>query len=110
MTLEKKIQRAGDGRTYPKAGQTCVVHYIGTLMDGTEFDNSRKNIHSPFEFKLGQGEVIKGWDVGVAQMSVGERSILKCSPDFGYGANGYPGCIPPNSTLLFDIELIAIRD
>ncbi|XP_071483186.1 peptidyl-prolyl cis-trans isomerase FKBP1A-like [Diadema setosum] len=110
MTLEKKIQRAGDGRTFPKSGQTCVVHYIGTLTDGREFDNSRRNIHSPFEFKIGHGEVIKGWDVGVAQMSLGERSILTCSPDFGYGSHGYPGCIPPNATLIFDIELIAIRD
>jgi len=98
----------GDGRTFPKTGQTVVVHYTGTFPDGKKFDSSRDR-GSPFKFKIGQGEVIKGWDEGVAQMSVGQRAKLTCSPDYAYGARGHPGAIPPNATLIFDVELIRVE-
>lgn len=98
----------GDGSTFPKTGQTVVVHYTGTLNDGTQFDSSRDRAR-PFKFRIGKGEVIKGWDVGVAQMSVGQRAKLICSPDFAYGPRGHPGIIPPNATLTFDVELIRLE-
>ncbi|KAF6197719.1 hypothetical protein GE061_008685 [Apolygus lucorum] len=98
----------GDGSTYPKTGQTVVVHYTGTLTNGNKFDSSRDR-GVPFKFRLGKGEVIKGWDQGVAQMCVGQRAKLTCSPDFAYGSRGHPGIIPPNSTLIFDVELLKVE-
>ncbi|XP_063440021.1 peptidyl-prolyl cis-trans isomerase FKBP1A-like isoform X2 [Mytilus trossulus] len=73
----------GDGATYPKKDQTVVVHYVGTLTNGNKFDSSRDR-GSPFKFKLGKGDVIRGWDEGVAKMSVGEKATLTCSPDYAY--------------------------
>jgi len=99
---------AGDGETFPKTGQTVVVHYTGTLEDGSTFDSSRDR-GVPFKFKIGKGEVIRGWDQGVAQMSVGQRAKLVCSPDFAYGSRGHPGIIPPNSVLIFDVELLKVE-
>lgn len=75
------------GSTYPKKHQTVVVHYTGTLQDGSVFDSSRTR-GKPFKFCIGKGEVIKGWDEGVAKMSVGERAKLVCSPDYAYGSRG----------------------
>ncbi|XP_014206303.1 peptidyl-prolyl cis-trans isomerase FKBP1B [Copidosoma floridanum] len=98
----------GDGETYPKTGQTVVVHYIGTLTNGKKFDSSRDR-QKVFKFKIGKNEVIKGWDEGVAQMSVGERAKLTCTPDVAYGARGHPGVIPPNATLIFDVELLKVE-
>merc|ERR1712071_489411 len=98
----------GDGSTFPKTGQTVVVHYTGTLDNGKKFDSSRDR-GSPFKFRIGNGEVIKGWDQGVAQMSVGERAKLICSPDYAYGSRGHPGIIPPNATLNFDVELLRVE-
>ncbi|XP_064420701.1 peptidyl-prolyl cis-trans isomerase FKBP1A [Latimeria chalumnae] len=98
----------GDGRTFPKRGQCCVVHYVGVLQDGTKFDSSRDR-NRPFKFKMGCGEVIKGWEVGVAQMSVGQRARLTCTSDFGYGKDGYPGVIPPDAVLVFDVELLRLE-
>jgi len=98
----------GDGSTFPKTGQTVVVHYTGTLQNGTKFDSSRDR-GSPFKFRIGKGEVIKGWDQGVAQMSVGQRARLICSPDFAYGSRGHPGVIPANATLIFDVELLRVE-
>nr|QIE08206.1 degron-tevS-PCP-cNOT7-ppvS-degron-2A-PCP-ppvS-tevS-cNOT7 [Vector 2j_pSin-PPVp-XOR-TEVp] len=95
----------GDGRTFPKRGQTCVVHYTGMLEDGKKVDSSRDR-NKPFKFMLGKQEVIRGWEEGVAQMSVGQRAKLTISPDYAYGATGHPGIIPPHATLVFDVELL----
>ncbi|CAG9830237.1 unnamed protein product [Diabrotica balteata] len=98
----------GDGRTFPKTGQFVSVHYTGTLEDGQKFDSSRDR-GAPFKFHIGRGEVIKGWDEGVAQLSLGQRAKLTCTADYAYGSRGHPGIIPPNATLIFDVELIAIE-
>jgi len=92
----------------PTKGQTVVVHYTGRLTNGTKFDSSVDR-NDQFEFVLGVGQVIRGWDVGVARMQVGEKSRLTIPPEMGYGAQGYPGVIPPNATLVFEVELLAIR-
>merc|ERR1712071_669825 len=88
----------------PPAGSMVKVHYVGTLTDGSKFDSSRDR-GKPFEFKIGAGRVIKAWDEGVAKMKLGEKSRLTCTPDYAYGARGYPPVIPPNSTLIFEVEL-----
>jgi FK506-binding protein 1 len=107
MGVEIETTQDGDGATFPQPGQTVTVHYTGTLTDGTKFDSSRDR-GQPFEFVIGKGQVIKGWDEGVAQLSVGQRANLTCSPDYAYGDRGYPGIIPPASTLVFDVELIGV--
>ncbi len=90
-----------------KTGDSVSVHYVGTLPNGTEFDSSRKR-NQPFKFTLGQGKVIKGWDQGVVGMKVGGKRKLTIPPSLGYGARGAPPVIPPNSTLVFEIELVSI--
>merc|ERR1711953_1527251 len=96
--------KEGNGQV-PRAGSKVSVHYTGTLTNGNKFDSSRDR-GKPFEFILGQGQVIKGRDEGVAQMSRGQRAKLTCSADYAYGSRGFPGLIPPNSTLVFDVELL----
>jgi len=100
--------KAGTGPS-PANGQTCVMHYTGTLAsDGSKFDSSHDR-GKPFEFKIGVGQVIRGWDEGVAQMKVGGHYRLKIRSDYGYGARGAGGVIPPNADLIFDVELIAVK-
>jgi len=107
MGVELKVLVAGNG-VKPKFGDKVTVHYVGTLTNGKKFDSSRDRSDA-FVFNLGKGQVIRGWDEGVAQMSVGEKSVLTCSPDYAYGASGYPPIIPANSTLLFEVELLKIN-
>jgi len=108
MGVEKQTKTPGDGQRFPQRGQTVQVHYTGTLTNGQKFDSSRDR-GKAFEFVIGVGQVIRGWDEGVAQMSVGERATLTCSPDYAYGDQGVGGVIPPNATLVFDVELLGIK-
>jgi peptidylprolyl isomerase len=100
--------KVGTGAT-PKTGQTISVHYTGTLENGTKFDSSRDR-NKPIEFAIGTGQVIKGWDEGLSTIKVGGRRQLIIPGKLGYGAAGTPdGTIPPNATLLFDVELMGIK-
>ncbi len=96
----------GTGTT-ATAGKTVKVHYTGWLTDGKKFDSSVDR-GQPFEFPLGAGRVIKGWDEGVAGMKVGGKRQLRIPPELGYGGRGAGGVIPPNATLIFDVELIDV--
>jgi peptidylprolyl isomerase len=97
----------------PRPGQTCVMHYTGWLYEngtkGKKFDSSVDR-NEPFEFKIGAHQVIAGWDEGVATMKVGGKRTLVIPPALGYGARGAGGVIPPNATLMFDVELLAVRN
>jgi len=97
----------GNGRV-AQAGETVVVHYTGWLKDGTKFDSS-KDRKKPFNFQLGAGRVIKGWDEGVVGMKIGGTRKLIIPPDLGYGARGAGQAIPPNATLTFEVELLDLR-
>ncbi len=113
-SLQKNDVTAGSGAE-ARAGMMVRVHYTGWLYDpttadyrGKKFDSS-KDANAPFEFRIGSGEVIAGWDQGVAGMKVGGTRILTIPPSMGYGARGAGGVIPPNATLVFEIELLEVR-
>ena len=105
--LEYTEKVAGSG-AQAKAGKTVSVHYEGKLLDGTVFDSSFSR-GKPIDFKLGVGQVIQGWDEGIALMKVGGKATLTIPPELGYGARGAGGVIPPNATLVFDVELVAVK-
>ena len=108
--LEYEDTQVGSGAS-PRPGQTCVMHYTGWLWTnnakGAKFDSSLDR-NEPFDFAIGRGQVIAGWDEGIMTMKVGGKRTLRIPPQLGYGAQGYPGAIPPNSTLLFEVELLRV--
>lgn len=104
--LQIEVIKAGTGAS-PKKGSLVTVHYTGKFTDGKKFDSSVDR-DEPFQFVLGAGQVIGGWDLGVAKMKIGDKVKLTIPPHLGYGAGGYPGAIPPNATLIFEVELLAI--
>jgi FKBP-type peptidyl-prolyl cis-trans isomerase FkpA len=105
--LQYEVLRQGNGPE-AKAGQTVAVHYTGWLTNGTKFDSSVDR-GQPFDFQLGAGQVIKGWDEGVAGMKVGEKRKLTIPSNLGYGDRGAGATIPPGATLIFDVELLGIQ-
>jgi FKBP-type peptidyl-prolyl cis-trans isomerase len=105
--LKYEDLKVGDGQL-AETGMTAQVHYTGWLTDGTKFDSSVDR-GQPFSFKLGAGQVIRGWDEGVKGMRVGGKRKLTIPPDMGYGAAGAGGVIPPNATLIFDVELLGLQ-
>jgi peptidylprolyl isomerase len=109
--LQYEDTKVGTGAS-PQKGQTCVMHYTGWLWEngakGKKFDSSVDR-GTPFSFPIGQGRVIKGWDEGVATMKVGGQRVLLIPPDLGYGSRGAGGAIPPNATLIFEVELLEIK-
>ena len=98
--------KEGDGKTFPKVGDQLTMHYVGTFTDGKVFDSSRAR-NKPFQFVIGVGAVIKGWDEGVMQMSLKEKAKLEITSDYAYGASP-PDGIPPNADMVFEVELLAI--
>ncbi|XP_033887944.1 peptidyl-prolyl cis-trans isomerase FKBP4 [Acipenser ruthenus] len=106
--LLKVIMKEGTGNETPMTGDKVSVHYVGTLLDGTKFDSSRDR-DEQFTFDLGKGQVIKAWDLGVATMKIGEVCRLICKPEYAYGVAGNPPKIPPNSTLVFEVELFQFK-
>jgi len=105
--LQMEVLQEGEGNE-AKVGDTVAVHYTGYLENGEVFDSNIAN-DQPFSFTLGAGRVIKGWDLGVLGMKVGEKRKLTIAPELAYGEQGAPGAIPPNSTLIFEVELLAIQ-
>lgn len=104
--LQVEIIKAGTGRT-PAKGESVTVHYTGRLLDGKVFDSSVPR-NEPFTFVLGAKQVIAGWDIGVAQLKIGDKAKLTIPPHLAYGERGFPGAIPPSATLIFEVELLSI--
>merc|ERR1711935_85110 len=109
MGVTKDITDEGDGKTFPAKGDKLKMHYTGTLADGGKQFDSSLDRGDLFEFTIGVGQVIKGWDEGVIQMSLGEKATLNITADYGYGARGAGGVIPPNADLVFTVELLKIN-
>ena len=107
MSLKVDDVKVGTGAE-ATAGKSVTVHYVGTLTDGSKFDSSRDR-NQGFTFRLGAGQVIQGWDRGVAGMKVGGVRKLTIPPEMGYGARGFGSVIPPNSTLIFEVELLDVK-
>ena len=109
MANDLQIETLAEGSGQAaESGNTVTVHYVGTLADGTKFDSSIDK-GTPFSFVLGAGRVIKGWDQGVLGMKIGEKRRLTVPSSLGYGPGGYPPVIPPNATLIFEVELLSIQ-
>ena len=107
MASEFKVQKTHEVSegSCPAPGTKVKVHYTGKLTNGTVFDSSVSR-GQPLEFVVGVGQVIKGWDQGIPQLKKGEKATITCPPDYAYGAAGAGGVIPPNATLIFDVELV----
>lgn len=103
--LKVEFLNVGMGPTVPK-GSKVAVHYTGKLTNGTVFDSSHSR-GEPIEFMVGAGQVIKAWDLGICQLQKGQKAVLTCPPAMAYGSSGVPGVIPPNSTLIFEVELVS---
>jgi len=108
MGVQVETIQQGDGVNQPARGKKVRVHYDGFLQNGTKFDSSRDR-GQPFEFRLNGQEVIRGMEEGVAQMTLGQKARLTITPDYGYGPQGVGGVIPPNATLIFEVELLSFN-
>lgn len=102
--LQVEVEAEIEGKLCPK-GARVLVHYTGRLNDGTKFDSSLDR-GKPLDFIVGVGQVIRGWDEGIVQLKKGQKATITCPPEYAYGARGVPGVIPPNATLIFEVELV----
>jgi FKBP-type peptidyl-prolyl cis-trans isomerase len=109
MEIKIETTQKGSGERVVKNGDTISVQYTGKLTDGTKFDSSLDHGGVPFTFTIGAGQVIKGWDQGFLGAQIGEKRTLTIPPSLGYGATGAGSIIPPNATLVFDVELVSIK-
>ncbi|AOA62197.1 Peptidyl-prolyl cis-trans isomerase (PPIase), binds to the drugs FK506 and rapamycin [Komagataella phaffii GS115] len=107
---EVKIERIspGDGKSFPSTGDLVTIHYVGTLENGKKFDSSRDR-NQPFQTYIGVGQVIQGWDQAIPKLSIGEIARLTIPGPLAYGSRGFPNIIPPNATLIFEVELLGIN-
>ncbi|KTW26211.1 hypothetical protein T552_03102 [Pneumocystis carinii B80] len=108
MGVIKKTIKEGNKKDYPTKGDRVSIHYTGTLEDGKKIDSSYDK-GKPFSTIIGTGQVIRGWDEAIPQMSIGEVAELTITGDYAYGQVGYPGIIPPNATLIFEVKLLEIN-
>ena len=109
MSFKVEIHNPSEGSgDCPAKGANVSVHYVGTLLDGTKFDSSRDR-GQPLQFQVGVQQVIRGWDEGIMQLKVGQKAKLTCPPDYAYGERGAGNVIPPNATLIFEVELMGIN-